>query len=138
MFSRRSSGFGSNSIRTIVRRILGHGRASIARYEILAFRTRAARSRIQFSQDFIDRVSSELAQAADESDTRLTLLEECRKKLTEWQRNLLWRCCVAGDSTKKVASQLGRNHEATRKALLRIRRTLYRCIEDAQQKEAES
>ncbi len=108
----------------------------IARYQVLAFRTRTARSRVRFSQDFIDRVSATFAKAATESDARLTFLEDCFKKLTEWQRNLLWRCCIADDSVRRVASQLGRKTDSIRKALLRTRRNLYRCIEDAQQKEA--
>ena len=110
----------------------------IARYEVLAFRTRTVRSRVHFSQEFVDRVSSEVTQTVVELDARLALLEKCLKKLTEWQRDLLWRCCVAGDSTRKVAAQLGRKTESIRKALLRVRRKLYRCIEDARQKEAES
>ena len=106
----------------------------IARYEVLAFRTRSARSRIQFSQELVDRMSEELIQTAAESDVRLAFLEECMKKLTEWQRGLLGRCCVAGYSSQTVAAQLGRSADAIRQALLRIRRKLYRCIEDAQQK----
>lgn len=109
----------------------------IARYEVLAFRTRTARSRIHFSQEFIDRVSGELVRAETESDSRLGMLEECVKKLADWQRDLLWRCCMAGDSTKSVAQQLGRTTESTRKALLRIRRTLFRCVEIAKRKESQ-
>jgi RNA polymerase sigma-70 factor, ECF subfamily len=109
----------------------------IAHYEVLTYRTRAARSRVQFSQELVDRLSGELPQIVVESDSRLPFIERCLKKLTQWQRDLLWRCCVAGDSTQKVASQLGRKAGATRQALLRIRRTLYRCIEDAQQEEAD-
>lgn len=109
----------------------------IARYGVMTFRTRAARSRIQFSQELVDRLSGELPQIVAESDARLAFVEQCLKKLTRWQRDLLWRCCVAGDSTERVASQLGRKAGSTRQALLRIRRKLYLCIEDAQQKEAD-
>jgi len=109
----------------------------IARYEVLAFRTRTARSRVHFSQEFVDRVSDDLTKVSPEPDSRLAFLEECLKKLSQWQRDLLWRCCVAGDSTRKVASELGRQVDSTRKAVLRIRRELFRCIEGARQKEAE-
>jgi RNA polymerase sigma-70 factor (ECF subfamily) len=108
----------------------------IARYEILAFRTRFARSRVQFSQELVDRMSGELVQTASESDTRLAFLEECLKKLTQWQQDLLRHYCIVGYSSQRVASELGRKAEAIRQALLRTRRKLYRCIEDAQQKEA--
>lgn len=107
----------------------------IARYEVLTFRTLAARSRLQFNQKVIDELSEELAQVAEESDARLVFLEQCLKKLTQWQRELLRRCCLAKDSTKEVATQLGRKAGATRQALLRIRRNLYLCIEDVQRKE---
>jgi RNA polymerase sigma-70 factor, ECF subfamily len=109
----------------------------IARYEVLTLRTRSARSRLQFSQEFVDRVSGDLTQTAPEADSRLAYLDACLQKLTAWQRDLVWRCCVAGDSTKKVAEQLGRQMEATRKALLRARRKLFRCIEAAQRAEAQ-
>ncbi len=64
----------------------------IARYQVLAFRTRSARSRIHFSQEFIDRVSATFAETAADSDARIPFLEDCFKKLTQWQRDLLWRC----------------------------------------------
>lgn len=109
----------------------------IARYEVQTFRKRTARSRVHFSQEFIDRVSGELTTAIAKSDARIPLLEECLEKLAEWQRDLLLRCCGAGESTIQVASQLGRTNESTRKALLRVRRKLYRCIEAAQRREVE-
>lgn len=110
---------------------------AIARYQVLTFRTRSARSRVLFSQELVDRLSQEFTQTDAEPDVRLVFLEECVKKLSQWQRNLLLRCCAADYSSQKVATQLGRKAEAIRQALLRIRRKLYRCIEEAQQKEAE-
>jgi RNA polymerase sigma-70 factor (ECF subfamily) len=110
---------------------------TIARYEVLAFRTRSARSRVQFSQDLVDLMSDELAQTVTIPDARLVFVEECLKKLTLWQRDLLWRCCVSGYSSQKVACHFGRKADAIRQALLRIRRKLYRCIEDAQRTEVE-
>lgn len=108
----------------------------IARYQVLAHRTRSGRSRLQFSQEMVERLSQELSQPNTESDARLTFLQECVKKLAEWQRGLLLRCCAAQRSTsQEVATQLGRTPEAIRQAMVRIRRKLYRCIEDAERKE---
>jgi RNA polymerase sigma-70 factor, ECF subfamily len=109
----------------------------IARYEVLTFRKRAARSPIHFSQAFVDCVSEELTQTSDDSDSRISFLDECLKKLTQWQQELLWRCCVDGDSTTAVAAQIGRKNDAVRKALLRVRCKLFRCIEAARRKEAD-
>ena len=109
----------------------------IARYEVLAYRTRSARSRVQFSQQFIERVSDELTAHEAKPDVRLSLLEGCVRKLSEWQRDLLWRCCLGDDSTAAAASQLGRTVESTRKALLRIRVKLYQCVELSRSAEAD-
>ncbi len=74
-----------------------------------------------------------MAQTDAESDARLAYLEECVKKLTQWQRELLSLCCTAGYSSEEVARRLGRKADAIRQALVRIRRKLYRCIEEARQ-----
>jgi RNA polymerase sigma-70 factor, ECF subfamily len=113
----------------------GSWACTVARYQVLTLRTRAARSRVSFSRAFIDRVEAEVAKVAPESDERLRLLQQCIEKLSEWQRDLLRRSCLAGDSVKKVAAQLGRKVDSTRKALFRIRRELCRCIEAATRRE---
>lgn len=109
----------------------------IAKYEVLTFRKRAARSPIHFSQQFVECVSEELSQTSAESDSRLGFLDQCLKKLTKWQQELLWRCCVDGDSTTAVAQQLGRKADAVRKALLRVRCKLFNCIETARRREVD-
>jgi DNA-directed RNA polymerase specialized sigma24 family protein len=93
---------------------------------------------VHFSQELVEHLSNELAWADAESNARLVLLDKCVKKLTEWQRSLLLRwCAVERDPSGEVGAQLGRRPEAIRQALLRIRRKLYRCIEEAERKEAE-
>lgn len=103
---------------------------TVAYYEVLTFR-RTSRSRLLFSQTVLDRVSKEAATFAADSDLRMHLLKECIEKLTQWQRELLLRCCMAGESVKEVAVQLGRKADSIQKAVLRIRRQLFRCVEDA-------
>jgi RNA polymerase sigma-70 factor, ECF subfamily len=104
---------------------------TVAYWEVATFRTRASRSRVLFSQAALDRISKEALNAAIGSDSRMHLLRQCIEKLTQWQRELLLRCCVASESVKEVAIELGRKVDSTRKAILRIRRELYRCVEDA-------
>lgn len=104
---------------------------TIAYYEVLTFRTHANRSRLLLSQAALDRVSQEAVKAAPEADLRIHLLRSCIEKLTQWQKELLLRCCVAGESVKAVAVELDRKVDSTRKAILRIRQGLYRCVEDA-------
>lgn len=109
----------------------------IARYQVLAYRTRSSRSRILFSQEVVNRLSDELSHDDAEPDSRAAFLEQCVKKLTQWQRDLLMQSCAADYSSQKVAAQLGRKADAIRQSLLRIRRKLYRCVEYIQRREAD-
>jgi RNA polymerase sigma-70 factor (ECF subfamily) len=104
---------------------------TIAYYEVLTFRTNAGRSRLQFSQEALDRVATEASHVTRQSDTRMAFLLKCMDKLTQWQRELLLRCCVAGESIKDLAAELNRKVDSTRKAVLRIRRDLLHCVEEA-------
>lgn len=115
----------------------GSWACTIAYYETLAFRTRANRSRIIFSEAAIQRVSKEAIAFAANSSLRVRLLQKCLKKLTHWQRELLFRCCVSSESVKDVACELNRKVDATRKAILRIRHELNRCVSDASDREHE-
>lgn len=103
---------------------------TVAYYEVLTFRTRASRARLLFSQAALERVAAVAISVVAESDARMHLLRTCVEKLSRWQRELLLRCCVAGESVKAVATELDRKVDSTRKAILRIRHQLYRCIED--------
>lgn len=109
----------------------GSWACTIAYYQVMTLRTHAAQSRIRFSQEFLDRVSVVESETVPESDARLRLLQRCIDKLNDWQRELLRRCCMAGDSVAKVARELNRKVDSTRKSLLRIRRQLYDCVEEA-------
>ena len=113
----------------------GSWACTIAYFQILTHRNRSSRSRIIFSQNLVDHLSRDLAGAAAKTDSRFDYLEQCIKKLSRWQRDLLLRSCDEDYTSQKVASQLGRTAEAIRQSLLRIRRKLYRCIEDVRQKE---
>ncbi len=104
---------------------------TIAYYEVLSFRSHRGRSRIQLSQTSLDRVSNVAMQTALEMDSRLHLLNKCIEKLTQWQRELLLRCCAAGESIRDVANEYDRKVGSVRKAILRIRRDLYRCVEES-------
>ena len=75
----------------------------IARYQVLAFRARSAVP-VMFSQEVVERLSQAVAETDPESDARLAYLEDCVKKLTEWQRELLSLCCTAGYSSEENAA----------------------------------
>ena len=115
----------------------GSWACTIAYYQVKTFQTCSSRSRIRFSQKFLDRAAAVVNKTASEANLRLSLLQLCIEKLSGWQRDLLQRCCVAGDSITTVAGELNRKVDSTRKSLLRIRRLLYDCVEEALRREKE-
>jgi RNA polymerase sigma-70 factor, ECF subfamily len=108
---------------------------TVAYYQVLKLRSHTARSKILFSQETVDRVSAELARVAPKLSPRLSILLTCIEKLSSWQRDLLKRCCMSGDSVAKASAGMNRKVDSTRKVLLRIRRKLHECVEIAMNKE---
>lgn len=111
----------------------------IARYEVMSFCKRSARAHIMFSQELIERLSEDVAEAEAESSARLAIFERCLKKLGQWQQDLLARCYETRHChSQKVASLLGRKPEAIRQMLTRLRRELHRCVEESEQREGKA
>ncbi len=108
---------------------------TIARYMVMAYRKRAQRDRLQFSQDVVEAIGTEFDSASEESDRRLRALAECVGKLNDSARDLLQHCYYDGKKIKEVAEQLGRSLNGTYLALSRIRRTLHDCIETTLRRE---
>lgn len=108
---------------------------TIAYYEVMTYRTLSGRNRVQFSPEVVDRISKEADSIAPKLNARISALQRCIDKLTQWQRELLIRCCVKGESVKDVAFDMNRKVDSTRKAILRIRRELFHCVEEIRGKE---
>jgi len=63
-------------------------------------------------------------------------LDECIKRLTGQQREIIERCYGGAMSIKEVADSLGRTATGLYKALNRIRQVLWECIEHSLAQEA--
>ena len=82
------------------------------------------------SDTVVDLLSSDAVERVDLLESRRDALRGCLKKLTDTDRRLVQQCY--GDSRqsfKTAADELGRPANTVYKALNRIRRALYQCIE---------
>jgi RNA polymerase sigma-70 factor (ECF subfamily) len=68
--------------------------------------------------------------ASRQDDVRLEALEACRKALSDRHKDLLHRRYHAGESDAAIAEAIGRTVAAVHKALVRLRRSLKRCVEE--------
>lgn len=102
----------------------------VAFHQVLAWRKRRQRDRLEFSDAFLEAVAEENAREADHLEERSRALALCIEKLPASQRDLLRRRYGAGDSIEKIASQAQRTIDAIYRALSRIRHTLHDCVRE--------
>lgn len=101
----------------------------IANYEILKYRTRRKRERLQFSDEFLQQVAEEALTRSDELERRRDALIDCIQKLRPRDRELIQRRYAPGESGKHLAEELGRPSNSVYQSLGRIRRALWECIQ---------
>lgn len=103
----------------------------VAYYRAVWFHQRQKRSAITFSEDFLRLVAAEIASEQDSEslEARYLALADCVQQLPPVDRELLQRCYVPGVTIKQAARELGRSPDAAYKALKRIHRQLFDCVE---------
>lgn len=102
----------------------------IAHHQVQRYRRQRRRVGPQLSDAVVDLLSRDAVERVDLLESRRDALRGCLKKLSETDRHLVDRCY--GDSRqsfKTAAEELGRPINTVYKALNRIRRALYQCIE---------
>lgn len=104
----------------------------VALNQVLAWRKKRQRDRLEFSDAFLEAVGRDAADAADELDERSKLLAGCLAKLPPAHRDLIRLRYSEGGAIEQVASRAGRTVEATYRALSRIRQVLHDCVTRAQ------
>lgn len=100
-----------------------------AYHRVLAYRKTRSRSRLVFSDAFVQALSSQYGQSPILADRRLVALRDCLERLTADQRQLIGQRYSSGISVKSIARRLGSTVDAVSAQLYRIRRMLARCIE---------
>jgi RNA polymerase sigma-70 factor, ECF subfamily len=102
----------------------------IAHHQVQRYRRQRRRIGPQLSDTVVDLLASDAVERVDLLESRRDALRGCLAKLSDVDRHLVEQCY--GDSRqsfKTAAEQLGRPVNTVYKALIRIRRALYQCIE---------
>jgi RNA polymerase sigma-70 factor (ECF subfamily) len=110
----------------------------VAFHQVLAWRKRRQRDRLEFSPAFLEAVADEMTAAADVLDERAHALAGCIDRLPPGQRDLLRLRYTDGLAIEAIARQVDRTVEAVYRALSRIRQALHQCVSQRLAKEAGS
>ncbi len=100
----------------------------VAFHQVLAYRKRKHRDRLDFSEDFLRTVADEAEQSADHLEQRERLLHDCVAKLPDDHRDALQLRYQEGLSLEDMASRLGRTVGALYRLLSRVRHVLHQCV----------
>jgi RNA polymerase sigma-70 factor, ECF subfamily len=101
----------------------------IAYYRAIWFQQRQKKTATPFGKQFLELVAAETASQREALEARHAALAECIKRLVERDRELVKRAYAEGTTIKDAAMELGRSPDAAYKALKRIHRELFECIE---------
>lgn len=103
--------------------------SQVANFEVMKYRSRRKREKLQFSDEFIAQVASEAVSRADELELRRNALLHCIEKLRPQDRELIQQRYAPGETGKNVAESMHRPANSVYQSLGRIRRALMECIQ---------
>jgi RNA polymerase sigma-70 factor (ECF subfamily) len=109
----------------------------VARYQVMYFRQRQQRSRLKFTDAFLEAVAETAAEQSERLEAEQRALAECMERLNERQRGIMLARFAPEATTLSAAEQLGMSTDAVYKAVSRIQAVLLRCIEQAVQQRRE-
>jgi RNA polymerase sigma-70 factor (ECF subfamily) len=99
---------------------------TLARFEVMAWRTRQGRSRLVLDNDVAELMAAEIADSQD--DRELAALESCLSALPARQRELIAARYDRGETVRAIAKRLGQPENALAALLYRVRKALHDCI----------
>ena len=108
---------------------------TIAYYQVLTARNRKRSQQARFSDAFLEKVAAETARDAERIGYRQQVFAECLRKLSDAKQLLLRRCYDGSRTIVQIAAELGRKADSVRQELVRIRRSLHQCVQDAGRRE---
>jgi RNA polymerase sigma-70 factor (ECF subfamily) len=103
--------------------------ARVAFLQVLKYRKGSRRESFALDDDILETLASRAMEHTSYLDAAREALQTCLSKLRTEDRELILRRYMAGDSGKKVASELGRPQNSVYKSLGRIRQGLLLCIQ---------
>lgn len=110
-----------------------HWAIGIAKYEILGSKRDAARSRLVFDSEFIERYSQTWAQISPERSQDAVYLQSCIRRLDNRQMELVKMRYLEGMNSREIAEQLRLSAANVRAILKRSRDALRRCVKSQRQ-----
>jgi len=102
---------------------------AIAFNQVRSYRHRMRRNRLMFNEVLVAELAAEENRLAEDLDSRSEALEKCLAKLAPRDVELVTAYYESNVTAKDVSQRLGRPINTVYKALQRIRRGLYQCIE---------
>lgn len=100
----------------------------VAYFRVLAWRKRKTREKLQFSSEFLETISEELAADPERREDRERRLAECVEKLPQDQQKVLLLRYGEGCEIDELATRVGRTVAASYRLLSRIRHNLFECV----------
>lgn len=100
----------------------------VALNQVLAWRKKRQRDRLQFSDTLLTAVAEETDDASDALEERSRILAGCLEKLPAEQRELIRLRYTEDGPIESVAAKARRSVEATYRALSRVRHVLHECV----------
>lgn len=101
----------------------------IARFEVLRWRQRKARSREVLSDDSLEKLADTSCKFADQISARHAHLLDCVSQLADQARRVLELKYTEGWISKEIGKMIDRSAEAVDMMLSRTRKTLRECVE---------
>lgn len=102
--------------------------SKVAFHQVLAWRKRKQRDRLEFSPAFLDAVAEEAAASADALEERSQALSRCIDRLVPAHRDMLTLRYREGLAIEAIAQKIDRSVDAVYRALSRIRHSLHECV----------
>lgn len=103
---------------------------AIARNKVFDLRKRQKRDTAHFSQHFAEQIASlQMNIPAQEIEDRQAALDECLKKLSPHQRDMIRECYGRDMPVARIAEQMGRRPQSVHNTLRRLRTKLIDCID---------
>jgi len=108
---------------------------TLARFEVMAWRTRQSRSRLVLDDDVFEKVAHHLESQPPSMEGELAALEGCLRKLSPEHHAAIEERYMDGSTVRAMAARRGQPENAVAALLYRIRRMLHDCITTTMAKE---
>jgi RNA polymerase sigma-70 factor (ECF subfamily) len=101
---------------------------AFAKHEVMAWRTRQARSHLIFDDELVEQIAGCFDTAEMTSERELIALEQCVEKLPPRQRELVAARYGAGEAVQDIAARLHLSENAAAALFYRLRKGLADCM----------